>query len=215
MTSLRINLRLLPLIVLLLFSVPSLADTTDTNLNLSDTERAWLKSNTTVKFTGDPNWLPYEAFDSKGNYIGIVAEHLELIINMTGLKFIMSPSKTWTESTEKAKQGLVDILSETDDSDLKSHLNFTQPYISNPIIIAMHSRENYVESINHIKDKKIALIKDYGYASKIRRAYSNIDFITVDDIQDGLISVSTGKVDALLCTLALCSYTIAEQCEGA
>ena len=210
MTSLRINLRLLPLIVLLLFSVPSLADTTDTNLNLSDTERAWLKSNTTVKFTGDPNWLPYEAFDSKGNYIGIVAEHLELIINMTGLKFIMSPSKTWTESTEKAKQGLVDILSETDDSDLKSHLNFTQPYISNPIIIAMHSRENYVESINHIKDKKIALIKDYGYASKIRRAYSNIDFITVDDIQDGLISVSTGKVDALLCTLALCSYTIAE-----
>lgn len=210
MTSLRINLRLLPLIVLLLFSVPSLADTTDTNLNLSDTERAWLKSNTTVKFTGDPNWLPYEAFDSKGNYIGIVAEHLELINNMTGLKFIMSPSKTWTESTEKAKQGLVDILSETDDSDLKSHLNFTQPYISNPIIIAMHSRENYVESINHIKDKKIALIKDYGYASKIRRAYSNIDFITVDDIQDGLIAVSTGKVDALLCTLALCSYTIAE-----
>lgn len=210
MTSLRINLRLLPLIVLLLFSVPSLADTTNTNLNLSDTERAWLKSNTTVKFTGDPNWLPYEAFDSKGNYIGIVAEHLELINNMTGLKFIMSPSKTWTESTEKAKQGLVDILSETDDSDLKSHLNFTQPYISNPIIIAMHSRENYVESINHIKDKKIALIKDYGYASKIRRAYSNIDFITVDDIQDGLIAVSTGKVDALLCTLALCSYTIAE-----
>lgn len=210
MTSLRINLRLLPLIVLLLFSVPSLADTTDTNLNLSDTERAWLKSNTTVTFTGDPNWLPYEAFDSKGNYIGIVAEYLELINNMTGLKFIMSPSKTWTESTEKAKQGLVDILSETDDSDLKSHLNFTQPYISNPIIIAMHSRENYVESINHIKDKKIALIKDYGYASKIRRVYSNIDFITVDDIQDGLISVSTGKVDALLCTLALCSYTIAE-----
>jgi diguanylate cyclase (GGDEF)-like protein/PAS domain S-box-containing protein len=32
----------------------------------------------------------------------------------------------------------------------------------------------------------------------------------VDDIQDGLFSVSTGEVDALLCTLALCSYTIAE-----
>ena len=47
------------------------------------------------------------------------------------------------------------LSTETDDSDLKSHLNFTIPYISNPIVIAMHSRENYVESIKNIKDRKI------------------------------------------------------------
>jgi diguanylate cyclase (GGDEF)-like protein/PAS domain S-box-containing protein len=179
-------------------------------LKLTEDERKWLEENPTARFTGDPNWLPYEAFDSHDNYIGIVSEHLDLIAGMTGLAFRMSPSKTWTESTEKAKQGLVDILSETDDSDLKSHLDFTIPYISNPIVIAMRSRENYVESITNIKDRKIALIKDYGYASKIRRKYSNIQFVTVDDIQDGLFSVSTGETDALLCTLALCSYTIAE-----
>ena len=179
-------------------------------LELNDVERKWLASNPSVSFTGDPNWLPYEAFDASGNYKGIVSEHLSLIASMTGLKFEMSPSITWTESTEKAKQGLVDILSETDDSDLKSHLNFTIPYISNPIVIAMRSKENFIEKIDQIKNKKIALIKDYGYAAKIRRKYSNIEFHIVDDIQDGLISVSTGKVDVLLCTLALCSYTIAE-----
>ncbi|MBV1871695.1 MAG: transporter substrate-binding domain-containing protein, partial [Gammaproteobacteria bacterium] len=143
-------------------------------------------------------------------YIGIVAEHLRLIEEMTQLEIEMSPSATWTESTEKAKQGLVDILSETDDSDLKSHLHFTHPYISNPIVIAMRHKENFVESIEHIKGKRIALIKDYGYASKIRKKYSDIEFVTVSNIQDGLISVSTGSVDALLCTLALCSYTISE-----
>ena len=179
-------------------------------LELTAAERRWLEENPTASFTGDPNWLPYEAFDSHGNYIGIVSEHLDLIAGMTGLAFRMSPSKTWTESTEKAKRGDVDILSETDDSDLKSHLDFTIPYISNPIVIAMRSKENYVENITSIEDRKIALIKDYGYASKIRRNYPNIQFITVDDIQDGLFSVSTGKTDALLCTLALCSYTIAE-----
>jgi len=179
-------------------------------LNLSEGELEWLQENPTASFTGDPNWLPYEAFDSDGNYKGIVSEHLDLIAGMTGLEFKMSPSETWTESTEKAKQGLVDVLSETDDSDLKSHLDFTVPYITNPIVIVMHSRENYVESITNIDDRKIGLIKDYGYASKIRRKYSNIQFFTVDDIQDGLFSVSAGKIDALLCTLALCSYTIAE-----
>ena len=196
--------------LLLFLSTAVMATPPSTELQLTEDEREWLEENPIAGFTGDPNWLPYEAFDSHGKYIGIVSEHLDLIASMTGLTFKMSPSKTWTESTEKAKHGLVDILSETDDSDLKSHLNFTNPYISNPIVIAMRSRENYVESITSINDRNIALIKDYGYASKIRRKYSNIQFITVDDIQDGLFAVSTGEVDALLCTLALCSYTIAE-----
>jgi len=94
----------------------------EAHLELTLPEKKWLKLNPIVSFTGDPNWLPFEAFDKQGNYIGIVAEHLELISQSTGLKFKMSPSKTWTESIEKTKQGRVDILSETDDSDLKSHL---------------------------------------------------------------------------------------------
>lgn len=98
-------------------------------LNLTAGEKKWLAVNPSVTFTGDPNWLPYEAFQHNGTYIGIVAEHLKLITGLTGLQFNMSPSKTWTESTEKAKRGLVDVLSETDDSNLSSHLNFTTPYI--------------------------------------------------------------------------------------
>jgi len=182
----------------------------NSELNLTTSEKKWLASNPSVTFTGDPNWLPYEAFQEDGTYIGIVAEHLKLITQSTGLQFKMSPSKTWTESTEKAKVGLVDVLSETDDSDLSSDINFTSSYISNPIVIAMSSKENYVETINNIKNKKIALIRDYGYTSKIRKKYSDINFISVANIQDGLSKVSAGVVDALLCTHALCSYTISE-----
>ncbi len=201
----------IPLLACLLFTQV----TTDVfaqvpELQLTEAERSWLAENPAVRFTGDPNWLPYEAFDADGEYIGIVAEHLRLISERAGITFEMSPSETWTESTEKAREGLVDILSETDDSDLSSHLVFTSNYLSNPIVIAMHNRENYVEGITKISDRKIALIRDYGYASKIRRGYPQIAFETVDDIQDGLLAVSTGKVDALLCTLALCTYTISE-----
>ena len=179
-------------------------------LDLTEIERRWLENHPTITFTGDPNWLPYEAFDSNGEYIGIVSEHLDLIAQLTGITFQMSPSRTWTESTEKAKKGAVDILSETDDSDLASHLNFTSSYVSNPIVIAMQDKENFVENINSIKDRSIGVIRDYGYVSKILRKYQGHNFIVVDDIQDGLVSVSTGEVDALLCTLALCSYTIAQ-----
>ena len=204
------DMRCIAFFTLLLMQTSVVLAAPAAELALSNSERQWLDSYPTVSFTGDPNWLPYEAFDSSGHYIGIVSEHLKLISKTTGIRFKMNPSKTWTESTEKAKNGLVDILSETDDSDLKSHLIFTNHYLSNPIVIAMNNEENYVENIASIKDRKIALIKDYGYASKIRRQYSDIQFITVDNIQHGLVAVSTGEIDALLCTLALCSYTIAE-----
>lgn len=200
------------LLILLLFpAAPVSAAATEVQpVQLSDSERRWLDEHPTVSFTGDPNWLPFEAFDSDGRYIGIVAEHLDLIEQSTGIRFRRIPSETWTESTEKAKSGQVDILSETDDSDLKSHLVFTDSYLSNPIVIAMQSRENYVEGIGTIRERRIGVIQDYGYVSKIRRKYPGINFITVADIHDGLIAVSTGEVDALLCTLALCSYTIAD-----
>ena len=88
-----------------------------------------------------------EAFDSNGKYIGIVSEHLKLISNLTGINFKMSPSKTWTESTEKAKNGLVDILSETDDSDLKS--------LRSEVVISYKVSTELVKSVNtkiHLSD---------------------------------------------------------------
>jgi two-component system, NarL family, sensor histidine kinase EvgS len=194
----------------MLISINVRADNKGNKLQFNKQETEWLRKNPVVDFTGDPNWLPFEAFNKNGQYVGIVADHLKIIEKISGLKLNKIVTKSWTESTRRAKNKTVSILSETDDSALKSHLNFTDSYITNPIVIAMRLDNNYTENIDKIKDKKVALIKDYGYATKIRKKYSYIKFVTVDDINDGLASVSTGKVDALLCTLALCSYTIAQ-----
>ena len=198
--------------IVLLFSGGLLANTlpVEPDLKLNQEERQWLMAHPVIKFTGDPNWLPFEAFDTDEKYIGIVSEHLALIEKSLGITFEKIPTATWTESVNMAKSGEVDVLSETDDSALKSHLFFTQSYLKNPVVIVMRNDENYVENIDKIKNKKIGVIKDYGYVSKIVKKYDYIDFTVVDDIQDGLIAVSTGRTDALLCTVTLCGYTIAE-----
>ncbi|BCG64604.1 MAG: two-component system, NarL family, sensor histidine kinase EvgS [Methyloprofundus sp.] len=179
-------------------------------LKLTIAEQQWLTKHPIIRFTGDPNWLPYEAFDKQGHYIGIVAEHLQLIEQKLGIKIKIIPTKTWVESINKVKQGTIDILSETSDSDLKSHLSFTTPYISSPVVIVMNKDTDYVENITQIKQKKIAVIKEYGYVPKIITQYPDINFIVVNSIQEGLTAVSTGKIDTLLATLAQSSYHISE-----
>ena len=89
------TIRLGPLLILMLLSATVTAASHSIESKLTEDERAWLKENPLVRFTGDPNWLPYEAFDSHGNYKGIVSEHLDLIASMTGLNNCAEISITW------------------------------------------------------------------------------------------------------------------------
>ncbi len=196
------------LLCLILFSLSSTLFAEP--LSLSATEQAWLNNHPTIRFAGDPNWLPYEAFDKQGTYIGIVDDYLKIIEQKLGVTIERIPTESWTESVNLTKQGDVDILSESPDSDLGTQLSFTQSYIASPVVIIMHSEMGYVDNISQIASHKIALIKDYGYVPTILKAYPNIKFDVVDSIQAGLFAVSTGEIDALFATLAQASYHISE-----
>jgi two-component system sensor histidine kinase EvgS len=178
---------------------------------LTNAERQWLTEHPRLRFGGDPNWLPYEAFDTQGRYTGIVSEYLQVIEQKLGIKFDIVPTHSWSESVTKAKNGELDVLSETIDSSLQSHLLFTQAYLSSPVVIVMRDSEEYVDNLKNIRHRKLAVIKDYGYNPAIFSAYPDIEFFEVENIKQGLTAVSTGKIDALLCTLAHASFHIADE----
>ncbi|MCP4285248.1 MAG: transporter substrate-binding domain-containing protein, partial [Gammaproteobacteria bacterium] len=182
-----------------------------TQVQLTDAEARWIKDHTLVAFTGDPNWLPYEAFLEDGSYIGIVADHLKLIEGQTGLKFKPIPVASWTESLRMATEGKVSVISgDAADAILNKGFNPVDIYSQNPIVIIMNSQQNYVERLEKIKGRKIAIIKDYGYTADIYRQYPGFNFVEVENIQQGLEGVSQGKLDAMLATMALASYHIAD-----
>ena len=137
-------------------------------LQLTHTEKLWIENNPEVFFTGDPNWLPYEAFTENGTYIGLVADHLQIIEKMTGLRFKPIPVDSWSESLQIAIDGKVNVISgDAADAILNKRFNPVDAYSRNPIVIIMDHQQNYVEHLNEIKDRKIALIKDYGYTADI------------------------------------------------
>ncbi len=185
-------------------------NTLNTSFDFTAKEKAWIKKNRTIRFTGDPNWLPFEAFDNNGKYIGIVADLLDLIEERAGLQMHRIPTKNWNDSVKYLRSEKVDMLSETTDSPLRNKFDFTDSFLTNPIVIVMQKNHRHVNSISAISDQKIALIKGYGYISKIEKQYPSISFYKVENIQDGLSGVSDGKYDAMVCTMALGGYTITQ-----
>jgi len=177
------------------------------SINLSLKEIDWIKKNKTIYFAGHPNWLPYEAFEDE-KYVGIVDEHLKLIEQYTGLQFLKLETSSWSESMMFARNKNVDMLSETSSSLLEDKMSFSKSYLSSPIVMVMKKNANYQNSIEDIKDKKIAVIKDYGYVSEIKKEYPNLNYHVVENLQVGLLSIESGQADVFLSALPQGSFWI-------
>jgi len=180
-------------------------DKNDINLSLKEIE--WIKKNKTIYFTGNPNWLPYEGFEDE-KYLGIVNEHLKLIEQYTGLQFLKLESSTWSESLNFARNKNVDMLSETTNSLLKGKMSFTKSYLSSPVVMVMNKNASYHNSLEDIQDKKIAVMKDYGYINEIKKGYPNLNYHVVQNLQEGLLSVESGQADVFLSALPQGSFWI-------
>ncbi len=181
----------------------------NTPISLTQKESKWLKENPTVTFAGDPNWLPFEAFDKNGKYIGIVADYLHNIEQLIPLTFNTIQTKDWSETIAHAIKGDVDVISDDIDSKaLQKHYKAIQPYLKSPIVIVMNNRQNFVDDLTSIHEKKIALIKDYGFNDKIKSAYPNQKFIYKKNADIALESLSKGEIDAVLLTMPKASYLL-------
>lgn len=181
-------------------------------INLSSEEIAWLEDNKDITFGGNPNWMPFEAFNDKGEYIGFVSEYLELIEKNTTLEFNKIQTSSWSKTLQLAQDGKLDVVSgDIYDSLLNRYFNSIPSYLNSEVIIVMDEKQQFIENLNNIADKKIAVIKGYGYLNELYRKYPKIKFYEVDNVDEGLNDLVQKKYDAMLGTVGLMSYTIKQK----
>ena len=194
------------IVILILYTSSGFAS----ELKLTQQEQEYLKNNP-ITYAGDPNWLPFEAFDNNGNYIGIIAEHIEILEKKLNKKFDKVITKNWLDTLELSKKRGVDIIS-GDAADIVLNQNYKaiNNYFKNPLVIVTRKEHQYIDDLNHIKDKKIAFGTGGGYTADILKKYPNIKFIECDTPQSGLLGVKTGQYDAFIGTLAMSDYTIVQ-----
>ena len=179
---------------------------------LSDKEKHWLKKNNQILFAGDPNSMPFEAFDEKGKHIGIVADYLKNIEQLLSIKFKTIQTKNYSETITHAKKGDVDVISgDIDTASLQKHYKPIEPYIKSPIVIVMRDSNGFVDDIKNISKKKIALIEKNTHNTKIKKAYPNQEFFYEKNANLALKSLSLGKIDAVLLTIPKAEYLIRTQ----
>ncbi len=179
-------------------------------IEFTEEEEGWLKNNLPITYVGDPDWLPFEAFDKNGNYIGIVADLIKYIEKTTPLKFKILKTLSWQDSIDAMNHGKAIMMSQSEDFNKQTNHLFTQSYYENPIVIVMGSKSHYLSSLYAIKDKNIAIDSSFSTFYEIKNKYPQINFKQVTSTKEGVESIIFGKNDAFINNLAQTSYTIAK-----
>ena len=189
------------------------AQNNDKRLKLSEDERLWLQQYPKATVAGHMLRLPFEAFDEEGNYIGIIADYLHEIEKMLPITFKMQMLRNYADKIKLARASDVDIVTgDMGDVLLERNYRALTPYFSAPVVIMMAKEHHFVNDLEDIKEKRIAVIKGYGYTNALKKAYPDISFLEVDNIPAALEGLKgSEKYDALLLSMPVAAYLIRTQ----
>ncbi len=181
----------------------------NTQLVVTEAEMAWLKDHPVIRVGIDPHFAPYQWINEKNEYIGFSVDYLHLVEAQLGVKFEIVKTKSFAETLLMAEHGELDMMTDVDKTpNREQYLNFTEPYISNPIIIVDNGTNNFIGGLAQISGKRVAIEKSHFIGELMAHDYPEIEIIATENEQEALQLVSKGEVDAYVGDAASVNYEI-------
>lgn len=180
----------------------------NTEINFSENELNFIKNHQYIKVGVDPNFLPFEYIDSKGEYNGISKDYTDIITKKTGINFIIQKDLSWPETYDLAVKGEIDILpavSETAERD--KHFLFSDPYYFVKRVIVTKDTENSVGGIEDLNGTTVAVQKNSSHHSYLL-GFPKINLSLYDSVEAALTAVANGSEKSYVGNLATTNYFI-------
>jgi len=183
------------------------AETERDKLRLSPAEQAWLSRHETIRLGIDSSWPPFEFVDDNDKYAGVSSGYVNAISKR--LEVTMKPLRDlkWPEVIEKIKKGELDVLpAVTRTPEREAFLNFTEPYIKVPLVIATHKKGPIVSDMGDLEGKTVGVVKGYAAIDLLRADYPMLQFVEMTDVASLLNALSAGEIDTVFENLWVISY---------
>lgn len=174
--------------------------------DFTEIEQRYLQEKGEIKLCIDPSWMPYEG-KKDGKHVGISVDYFKLFQQSLNTKFQVVETKDWGESLAYAKQRKCDLLPLAMKTPKRlEYMNFTTPYLEIPLVLATKLDVTFVTDIASLHNVKIAIPKWYASNELFKLKYPNVEIVDVENIDEGLELVRTGKVFGYAGTLASVGY---------
>ena len=177
-------------------------------LNLTNAEIKFIEEHPVIHLGVDPEFIPYEFFDSDGVYKGIAADYIDLISQKTGLKFDIARGLTWSEAYENAVERKLDALPCVSKTPQRQrYFLFSDAYISFQRVLFVNKDNTDIHSLDDLSGKTAAVQRNSSHHSFLSD-YGQIKLSLYTYVEDALRAVSNGTESAFVGNLATSNYLI-------
>lgn len=199
---------LLSLALTLLLAAPACAS----SLELTPSERAYVREHPTVPVCVDPEWVPFERINEQGAHEGIAADLLDLVGQRTGLRFQLVRTADWEESMRASREGRCKVLSFLNASPKREEwLSFTAPLLSDPNVFITREEHNFIADPGALTGETVALPRGTSVEEVVRRRLPQLAIVLTETENDAVKLVSDRKADMTLRSLIVAAYTIRKE----
>jgi len=164
------------------------------NLKFSQHENEYIKSKKLLKACLVSELMPYSDFKD-GKLIGATSDLINLIEEKLGIVIFKVKTDSYTESLEYIKSKKCDFIPNIVKTEkIGDIINFTESYNNLPYVLVSKTSVPFFSDIREIRNKRIAVVKDYAIFDVIKDKYKNIELIGVSNLNEGLQKVRDGEV---------------------
>ncbi len=176
-------------------------------LQLTEQERQWLKAHPVIRTAIDRGWAPMEFVDEKGNFQGISADYLQWLEDLLGVKFKVEKNLSWIETMAAFKRGELDMFTSLRRTPKREQfVDFTDSYISFPIVIFTGPEVPFIGSIKELDGRTVGVVEGYAIHELLATNHPEIKLVTTSNVMEALEKLSRGKLYAYVGNMLVTSY---------
>ncbi|MBU0484890.1 MAG: transporter substrate-binding domain-containing protein [Proteobacteria bacterium] len=177
-------------------------------VTLTSAEKTWIHNHPTIRLGADPEFAPFEYFETDGTYGGIASDYIKLLNQRLDLNMQVSKNLTWKKTVEKAKAKEIDILPCVGITlDRQAYLKFSKPYINFHRVIVTRTDTPFLTDLDDVINMKVAVQADSSHEGYLKDN-TGIKPILYKTLQKALLAVSNGNADAFIGNIASSTYWI-------
>jgi polar amino acid transport system substrate-binding protein len=174
-------------------------DADQSRLGLSAQERTWIEQHPIIRIGVNTQAWPISFLDSNGNYRGLSADYIKLLEKRLGINFVVVSTSNWSGLIDQIQSHEIDMISPISSTDERlQYLAFSLPYHASPTRLYVRKDDFGFDTMADIKEKSIAVEKDYWLHERLSMDYPTLDIVIVESTLQALQSVASGRTDAYL-----------------
>jgi len=181
-------------------------------VELNAAEREYLQTHGPVSLCIDPDWVPFETLNARGEHEGIAADLLRLAAERGGVQLQLHRTPNWEASLAASKAGACQMLSFLNQSpERDAWLIFTRPLFTDVNVLISREEHPFVVDLSAFAGSSLALPVGTSIEERVRRDYPALRIIHTDSEAQALALVSERKADLTMRSLTVAAYTIKKE----